>query len=1022
MPIIDFSSGGKDYSVDAGSNFMSLSPDEQKEKLRSMIVERGEPAAPVGDGVSASDAMWFAGKLGFYDSARGIGQLAGKAGLDIGQDEDEMAADQAKLNRLIQSPEYGKRVLGAYFGGLVADPITWALPIAKLKHIGTGWKAIKQLAKPGAIGGAISGGVGYVDPEAESLLPGDQPMSRLEQAGIGAGAGALLGPLIGGGAKLAAKGKELYTPVGEAAWRALTTNPEIAGGTVGSLIGYNLEPDAPVEDRMLTALKGAALGAGMPLAVRGADKALGTDMRGAIGRFTIPDFRLDEDYVRGRGRAFRDRSKIRREFTTVYDMISKETPENRKILYGMLSDPDAPIEKSLQGLEKEARATITRYAKQLRGLGVLDRETYLKNVDKYIHRSYLRPKSRKFGSTAEKITTMGDELRLRGLREEVSEEFFKAGRRPDRKGEWEIISTDKKGIATIRRDWTPEERKAMGEVTDAAYAFDRTGRLMANDVSAYRFFRDIANDKNSGRYWTDEKGGKFTRLLSNQEFPDSKAKVYGAMHGKYVTEEIYRDLKRVKNLRTGAGPWILDKLERSGYRSLNRFWKQVHTGENPSTHTNNIMSNVQVYDYYDGRIADLWDAAKALKTKNQFYQDALDDGVFGGGVLSHEMNRGREEILDAYSDAARRFSIGDRGDKAVDQILQYVPKIAITSAKNTKKYTWDAMLKLYQLEDHVFRLGLYKKLKAQYAGQNLSDAGIRAAKEAREAFVDYEKTAPLLEILREGPLPFIAYMYGIMPRLAEIGAKKPWKVAKWGLIWHGINQIGEDMSDPEEVAEQRRLMDAEKRRPMYGIPGGPPPMLKLPADATPGSRDDPYLDVGRMWPGGADIFGTTDKQFNIDWLPPAAQPSFGAAGAIANTIYGRQPFTGRKIPKGERLDYLARQFTPNIPLPGLPSYAKDKLKGALSGKYSETKDVYTPSTAMLSNLGIKVTPVSTKKLKERAALKHYSKLTELRRSFKALQNNYEAGRIDEEEFMKKRDKIFSEIKKAQKKARQQLIR
>ena len=67
MPIIDFTSGGKEYSVDAGPNFMSLSPDEQKEKLRSMIVERGDTATPVGDELSASDAMWFAGKLGFYD-------------------------------------------------------------------------------------------------------------------------------------------------------------------------------------------------------------------------------------------------------------------------------------------------------------------------------------------------------------------------------------------------------------------------------------------------------------------------------------------------------------------------------------------------------------------------------------------------------------------------------------------------------------------------------------------------------------------------------------------------------------------------------------------------------------------------------------------------------------------------------------------------------------------------------------------------------------------------------------------
>ena len=67
--------------------------------------------------MSASEAMWFAGRLGAGDTLRGLGQLIPG---DIF--EEGMAESQAKLNSLMENPEYGGSVTGAYFGGLLADP------------------------------------------------------------------------------------------------------------------------------------------------------------------------------------------------------------------------------------------------------------------------------------------------------------------------------------------------------------------------------------------------------------------------------------------------------------------------------------------------------------------------------------------------------------------------------------------------------------------------------------------------------------------------------------------------------------------------------------------------------------------------------------------------------------------------------------------------------------------------------------------------------------------------------------
>ena len=194
--------------------------------------------------MSASDAMWYAGKLGFWDTTRGVGQLTG-----IG-DEEEMAKKQAKLNELMEHPEYGGRVTAAYFGGLLADPVGWALPLAKIKNVGTGLKAAAKLAGYGAGTGATIGALGYVDPEAQSII-GEGALTRGEQALLGGTFGAGIGGAIGGAAS-ARRGvkkvlkdkfgidktmKEAYAPVGEVAWKAMTTHPELGTGAGGGLIG-----------------------------------------------------------------------------------------------------------------------------------------------------------------------------------------------------------------------------------------------------------------------------------------------------------------------------------------------------------------------------------------------------------------------------------------------------------------------------------------------------------------------------------------------------------------------------------------------------------------------------------------------------------------------------------------------------------------------------------------------------------------------------------------------------------------
>ena len=163
---------------------------------------------------------------------------------------------------------------------------------------------------------------------------------------------------------------------------------------------------------------------------------------------------------------------------------------------------------------------MSKYGKDLVDLGVLKEDTWAKNLDKYIHRVYNNPDFHKrkaiFKSVygADDVRFIGDEIKMRGYAKPILKHEWDVDKLyylDDPK--WDIISAKSsmlpgnKKVADeidetvlgqlrrgeldpdeviVRRDWTPEERADMGEVTDASVALFRTGQLMSNDVSAHR--------------------------------------------------------------------------------------------------------------------------------------------------------------------------------------------------------------------------------------------------------------------------------------------------------------------------------------------------------------------------------------------------------------------------------------------------------------------------------------------------------------------------------------------------------
>ena len=1012
--------------------------------------------------MSKSDAYWFAGKLGLADTYRGVKQI-------VGYDEKAMAADESKLNMLMQHPEWGTGVKAAYFGGMIADPAGWLLPASKAR---TAYK----MAKYGLGTGAVAGGLGYVDEEGG--------LSRGQQAALGAATGGVLAPVLGKTGQALAK---KYQPIGDKTWQVLSKNPEVAGGGAGGILGYNVDQDAEPQDKLRNALIGATLGAGGRQMVRGAGKAFGKeDFDQDVGRYFIPEFGLSDKYLNLKGMSARERNQIKGQFNDLTRSIQEEPEEVRKALYMVLTDAEESG-VALSSLTKQQRESyqamndlISKYGKELVDVGALDAGTFQKNLGKYLHRSYKNPgdeekaRAQVLSSiTGEKIRVSGDELRLRGkVRRIGKEEWEVDGKRLLDEG-WEELEhitsgqpsfvydkgvkvTDPTGrpkttfdeYRIIRRDYTPEERLEMGELTDVALAFDRTGTLLANDISAFKFYKAVADDfalkEIPGDPITRESLPRYisnlnkTRELeglppvkpSDYEFiPSSRIgskgkERYGELAQKWVSKNIYNDIVTLDRFRKGDAWNKLQKL-----RNVNRWWKTTKTALNVPTHMNNIVSNMHMYDLHDGIATAFVKGWRDIRSNNKRFKEAKEFNVFSGGFVDEEIFMQNKAFYDAYGMDASVNTMDKLVEKVPDIAKKLAQKIG-TGAKWGKKQTYERMLKLYQWEDYVFRMGLFNSRITQGIEADLAVRGLKvdsptwkaekakleanppedlmqgAAREAREGFVDYSKNSPFIYHMRETALPFISYSFGIIPQLAKASAQKPWKVAKWGAIYHTLNAIGEETSDTPTEAERSVQTDKDT---LFGLPGMPRTTIKLPGPVSKAiypEGDSGYLSMGRMYPGSGVHRGASEtKAGAIPGLPEAFQPSGGAYGAVASGLLGVDPWQGRAMPDmSDRMKYIGRQFIPNAPFSGLPgidtgldpaTFAGERMRRGLQegGFQSDYADTQSKMSALLQSAGIAVKPIDASKEQDRQRFKMTPKIKDIERKIRKLDSDYETGKF-----------------------------
>ena len=826
---------------------------------------------------------------------------------------------------------------------------------------------------------------------------------------------------------------------------------EAGGALTGGVTGYAFtEEEAPITTKLGVAFASAVAGAvGLGGIKRTKIKRTFGKEEEAIevtesvgdilGRNFIDGYKLPKNFKQLKGEAQGFANHVGMRFSFLANKIKLQlTPDEQKILFNMLEgDIKYGIQPgTLTKLKKESRNLITEIAQEYVDMGLISPQTFQRNKNIYLKRSYKgkledRPFGEELRNRGATLTVSKDEYnkiyKKQKAYETTSQEIDKKtglfkleeGKKKLIKGHrgWELLGTSQKEFrklkktddVQIRWEYTKPQRVGIGEIEDASFAIAETGRGFAETISQYRFYQNIAKQD---YVYDGIKNIPVAERINYRKIPtavisktDGKQR-YGALAGKYVPEEVYKNLIAANTYAKAESATFY-----KGYRKLNSYWKLSKTAWNPTVHVNNVMSNFVLHDLIDADFKYLKPAWTALTThgktvtkngkatiqKSKLVEAATKYGVFDSGFVN-------QELKNIKTSSAFPYNFSDDLDPFNNSVN--AARGVFDDVKNKNILT--SLTNFYQFEDAVFRLSVFQDRIAK--GFSYSDAAL----DARRAFIDYNIDAPAINWMRNTVTPFLAYTYRIIPILAETAIVRPWKYAKYAGLGYGLNKMGDLVSGGDEEAE-RALMPERKQGSFFGMPFLPYRNIKIPVPKTGEEQESYYMDFTRFVPGG-DVLDLGSP--GIPGLPAPFQPSFGLGGEILFPMLGYDLFRAEKI-KGQtgmfkedlpiRVNAVFDKLTPNIPfLPG--SYSSEKLEKTRKGGESPFTPDQTELVSLMQTLGFKIEKADLDKLKTGKVYELKRKLKGFEEQINKYRNDYRTGLINRETAKKEIDSVAKKMR------------
>lgn len=607
----------------------------------------------------------------------------------------------------------------------------------------------------------------------------------------------------------------------------------------------------------------------------------------------------------------------------------------------------------------------------------------------------------------------------------------------DHAGTWEVSDT-KGSKLIVWRDFSKQERVAMGEIDEARYAMAKTMHGMIHDVETGRYLEWVGKTygkkpgdlidgdlvEASDRMRDVFKPGEWVQV-PDTKIPGTSVLKYGKLAGRIIPGPIWNDVRQTVGFKF--------KPLGETYAAILGAWKTAKTALSPAVHTNNIMANMVMADWHDvgaghvlkalriilgasqrqgkgiiGRTGNALSRAGIVDAEaaHEILQRYGDSGANLGSWVTAELQREQlEPLLEALEKEIGIAGQTVAGEVGVMAALQKALRLRFPSAWDAFKPTLPgraittearSMIDLYEAEDQVFRLAAWLKAKEDGASD------LTAGKIARRSFLDYNINAPWVQALRNTALPFISFTYRAVPMLLETAARKPHKLMKLGLMAGALNALGYVLSGGDED-DERALLPDEKAGSIFGMV---PKLIRMPWNDAHGAPV--FLDIRRFVPVG-DIFDLGATHAAVPMLPFTVPG--GPLALISELVANKSQFTGKEITletdtaaeKAAKVsDHLYKAFAPNIiVLPG--THAWTGLVNASTGKTDAFGREQSTIQATASAFGVKLGSYPQDVLRLNAERSTQAKLMEIDRNITQLKRERQRNGISDDEFRAKVD-------------------
>ena len=424
------------------------------------------------------------------------------------------------------------------------------------------------------------------------------------------------------------------------------------------------------------------------------------------------------------------------------------------------------------------------------------------------------------------IGSVGDALVARGLLSEESREEYRDRYLPRlylkhvlSESDYKAIGGGKKasdmGYLKARKDIPEDVRQViLGEITDPGFLaatgvakpmrdmalLDWLAQISGNDswvdkgsvaqwngtpVSVRWLQLEAARLRKQADYYTPEIAAKALATAAEMEklvdastggaAPDPKlykqipeTARYGRLRGMWVRKEIYDDLMGVHDFMP-TSPGIVQSL--LGYGGIGtkatQLWKMSKVALNPPGQVRNFVSNAVMLQLSGVPLLRLADtmirAGLQISGDGKHYQIAKKYGVTASTFSVQELGRIRTDLL-ALQARSRGFHPFAR--------LRLVAGTIANAASDA-----------YQFSETLFKTA---KIMDAMDRQGMSEA--EAAIEAHKWMFDYSLVSQGVRYARNAPIgvPFITYVYKVLPRLLEVALLHPWRALPWVGLMYGL--------------------------------------------------------------------------------------------------------------------------------------------------------------------------------------------------------------------------------------------